>query len=140
MKILLPVDASACTERLLAHLAAHPELLAGDHEYTLFTAIQPGTTVDTRFVDCGSLEEFVRQQAEAVLAPARAHAHHLGWKVREDYVPGPAAQAIVAKAELLHADLIVMGTHGRSPLGTFVLGSVASAVLEGCKVPVMLIR
>ena len=37
-------------------------------------------------------------------------------------------------------DLIVMGTHGRSPLGTFVLGSVANGVLGNCKIPVLLIR
>ena len=63
-----------------------------------------------------------------------------GWKVWTDYVPGTAVQAIVEKAEALEPDLIVMGTRGRSPLGSLVLGSVANGVLGNCKIPVLLIR
>jgi len=49
-------------------------------------------------------------------------------------------QAIVDKAEALKPDLIVMGTRGRSPLGTLVLGSVANGVLGTCTIPMLLIR
>ena len=55
-------------------------------------------------------------------------------------MPGTAVQAIVEKAEALEPDLIVMGTRGRSPLGSLVLGSVANGVLGNCKIPVLLIR
>ena len=41
MKVLLAVDGSVYTKRMLAHLAAHEELLGRGHEYTAFTAVPP---------------------------------------------------------------------------------------------------
>lgn len=140
MKILLPVDGSDYTKRMLAYLAAHDELLPGDHEYTVFTVIEPYSPYDTNFAKAVSMEDFLRDQAEQVLGPVRSFAQQQGWKFHTDYVPGSPFQAIVEKAEVIKPDLIVMGTHGRSPLGTFVLGSVANGVLGNCKVPVLLIR
>lgn len=140
MKILLPVDGSDYTRRMLAYLAAHTELLPGDHEYTVFTVIEPFSPYDANLAKAVSMEAFMREQAEQVLGPIRSFAQQQGWKVRTDYVPGTAVQAIVGRAEALEPDLIVMGTHGRSPLGSLVLGSVANGVLGNCKIPVLLIR
>ena len=140
MKILLPVDGSDYTKRTLAYLAAHSELVPGDHEFTVFTVIEPYSPYATNFAKAVSMEDFLRDQAERVLGPVRSFAEQQGWKVQTAYIPGPAVQSIVAKAEVLKPDLIVMGTHGRSPLGTIVLGSVANGVLANCKVPVLLIR
>lgn len=140
MKILLPVDGSECTTRMLNHLATHPDLLAGDHHYTLFTVIEPSTPRVSGPFDCGSLEEILGERAKQVLQPAVAFAQQQHWKFDTDFVPGSPVQAIVDKAESLKPDLILMGTHGRSPFGTFVLGSVANGVLNNCKVPLLLIR
>jgi hypothetical protein len=41
MKILLPVDGSDHTKRMLAYIAAHDELLGAAHEYTLVTVVVP---------------------------------------------------------------------------------------------------
>ena len=140
MKILLPVDGSDYTKHTLAYLAAHKELLPGEHEFTVFTAIEPFSPYATNFAKAVSMEDFLRDQAEQVLGPVRSFAQQQGWKVRTDYVPGAAVQAIVEKAEVLKPDLIVMGTRGRTAFGTLVLGSVANGVLANCKIPVMLIR
>jgi len=140
MKILMPVDGSDYTKRMLAYLAAHSELLPGDHEYTVFNVIEPFSPYDRSFAKPVSMEDFMREQAERVLGPVRAFVQQQGWKVQTDYSPGSAVQAIVEKAEALKPDLIVMGTHGRSPVGSFVLGSVANGVLGNCKIPVLLIR
>jgi len=140
MKILLPVDGSDYTKRMLAYLGAHTELLPNDHEYTVFTVIEPFKPHETNFAKAVPLETYMREQAEQVLGPVRAFTRQQGWNVRMDYVPGSPVQAIVEKAETLKPDLIVMGTHGRSPLGSLVLGSVANGVLANCKVPLLLIR
>jgi nucleotide-binding universal stress UspA family protein len=139
MKILLPVDGSDYTERMLVRLADLKELLVGDHEYTLFTVIEP-STLKGAYGDCGSLEQVVCDRAEQVLQSARAFAQKQKWNFRTDYVPGAPVQSIVSKVESFKPDLIVMGTRGRSPLGTFVLGSVANGVLCNCSVPLLLIR
>lgn len=51
-----------------------------------------------------------------------------------------AADAIAQAAERLAADVIVVGTHGRSGLSKALLGSVASSVLHTSKRPVLLVR
>jgi nucleotide-binding universal stress UspA family protein len=140
MKILLPVDGSDHTKRMLSYLAVHDELLGGKHEYTVFTVVPPVPANAARFVDRATLDAYYLEQAEEVLRPVKAFADQKGWKVRVLHTPGHAAAAIAALADTDKPDLIVMGTHGHSALGNVVLGSVASGVLARCKVPVLLIR
>jgi nucleotide-binding universal stress UspA family protein len=47
---------------------------------------------------------------------------------------------IVAEATKCHADLIVMGTHGRRGLRRLALGSDAEEVVRLAPVPVLLVR
>jgi nucleotide-binding universal stress UspA family protein len=51
-----------------------------------------------------------------------------------------AAAGIVDAAESLGANLIVMGSHGRSGVARLVLGSVATKVLQLSPVPVLIIK
>lgn len=53
---------------------------------------------------------------------------------------GNAAADIIAQAQEIHADLIVLGTHGRSGLGRLLMGSVAEAVVRGAPCPVLAIK
>ena len=53
---------------------------------------------------------------------------------------GRAVETIVQAAEDVGADLIVMGTHGRGPLGHLLLGSVAEQVIRLADCPVMTVR
>ncbi len=54
-------------------------------------------------------------------------------------VGGEPAQVILEQAEMISADLIVMGTHGgRSPSRT-AIGSVASKVLQLSRIPIYLV-
>jgi nucleotide-binding universal stress UspA family protein len=140
MKILLPVDGSEYTRRMLAYVAAHDELLGPGHDYTAFTAVAPIPAHAARFLDRSTLDAYYREQAQDVLRPVERFAAQHGWKLRVVHVAGHAAEAIAAQAEADKPDLIVMGTHGHSSLGNLVLGSVASGVLARCKQPVLLVR
>jgi len=140
MKILLPVDGSDYTKRMLSYIAAHNELLGPVHEYLVFTAVAPIPPYATRFLERSTVEDYYREQAEHVLKPVKAFVDQQAWKVSVAHVAGHAAEAIAAFAEAQRAGLIVMGTHGHSALGNAILGSVASGVLARCKVPVLLIR
>ena len=53
---------------------------------------------------------------------------------------GLVAQAIIDLAQEISADVIVMSTHGRSGLGRWVYGSVATKVLQHAKCPVLIVR
>ena len=51
-----------------------------------------------------------------------------------------AARGIVSAAQSSGADLIVMGSHGRSGVARLVLGSVATKVLALSSVPVLIVK
>jgi nucleotide-binding universal stress UspA family protein len=139
MKILLPVDGSGYTKRMLGYVAAHDEFFGDRCEFTIFTAVTPIPVYAARFLDGGTLEDYYRERAEEVLRPVREFAAQKGWKFREVRIHAHAAEAIAAQAHIDKTDLIVMGTHGHSALGNLVMGSVATGVLARCKVPVLLV-
>jgi nucleotide-binding universal stress UspA family protein len=53
---------------------------------------------------------------------------------------GEAATAILREAERVRADLIVMGTHGRSGLPHMLVGSVTEKIVRAASCPVLTIR
>lgn len=140
MKILLPVDGSKYTRRMLSYVAAHEELLGRAHEYVLFTAVPRLSSRASRFFDRRTLDEYYQDQAQKALRSARAFAEQQGWTVRCVHAAGHAAEEIAAFAKAYKPQLIVMGTHGRSALGNVALGSVAVGVLARCKTPLLFIR
>ena len=140
MKILLAVDGSPLTKRMLSYLAAHEELLGPGNEHTMITVIPPVPGYAARFLEQKTLDGYYDEQAELVFHPIRAFADQKGWRVRMAHAAGHAADVIASMAESERFDLIVMGTHGHSSLGGVVLGSVSTGVLARCKTPVLLIR
>lgn len=63
---------------------------------------------------------------------------NISWEKRTE--EGRAAKTIVQHAEAIQADMIVMGTHGRSGLEHMLLGSVAEAVARNAPCPVLTVR
>ena len=68
-------------------------------------------------------------KALAERGAARVRATFPKWRVRAEATYGSPAWELVFKADAWKPDLIVMGSHGRSALGRFVLGSVSQRVL-----------
>jgi nucleotide-binding universal stress UspA family protein len=68
------------------------------------------------------------------------HLPEPGVEVKYRVAEGDTAAEIVRLARALRADLIVMGTHGRTGLGRLLLGSVAEAVLRRAPCPVLTLR
>ncbi|HEX5635389.1 MAG TPA: universal stress protein [Gemmatimonadales bacterium] len=140
MKILLPVDGSHYTRRMLAYVAAHDELFARVTDRVVVTVVPPVPGPIARLLPPEVLEDAYREQAEEVLGTVRAFADQNGWRIRALQVVGHAAESIAALAVEEGADLIVMGSHGHSALGNIVLGSVTAGVLSRCRVPVLVVR
>lgn len=63
-----------------------------------------------------------------------------GWKVTADSTCGSPAWELVAKADEWKPELIVVGSHGRTALGRFVLGSVSQRVLTEARCSVRVSR
>lgn len=140
MKILLPVDGSQFTKRMLGYVAAHEELFGQQHEYLLATIVAPVPPQVAQFTDSATLRAYYDDEAAKVLGPALKFAGQHGWNVKSVHMEGPAAEMLARVGKAEKVDLVVMGSHGHSALGNVILGSVVSGVLARCNVPVLLIR
>lgn len=80
-------------------------------------------------------------QFERQLAAAKQEAQNAGVaQVETAVLQGYPIHEILRRAEERQADLIVMGTHGRSGIKRLVLGSVAENVLRSSPCPVLVVR
>ena len=80
-------------------------------------------------------------RAESALAAVAQQAKEAGITSNCVSMLGETPQdAIVRLAKAEGCDLIIMGTHGRSKVGKFILGSVAASLLADCEIPVLLYR
>jgi nucleotide-binding universal stress UspA family protein len=83
-----------------------------------------------------SIEAYGQKQLGKLVAAAKA----AGVRVRGLLLEGVAADAIVRVARSKRADMIVMGTHGRSGLARLLMGSVAQRVVGTAPCPVLTVR
>lgn len=140
MKILLPVDGSPYTKRMLAWLATHEEWLAGAHSYTVLTVVPMIPPHAAAMFPPDQLKTYYDDTADAIFKPIRKFtAKH---DLATDYVSktGHAPEVISKMAEKGKFDLVIMGSHGHGALMNLVAGSVATQVLARTKVPVLLVR
>jgi len=82
----------------------------------------------------------IQQQLEKSLAAAVAKLEGSGVAVSGKLGEGPAHLEVNRLAAELHADLVVIGTHGRTGLSHVLLGSTAERVVRSCPVPVLTVR
>ena len=100
------------------------------YEYTAYGAIP--TSLDY-FKDVeGAAEDRLSELAQ----PLRERGVTVETMAKEGYPP----EIIVDEAENAGADLIAMGTHGRSGLAHLLLGSTAERVVQHAKCPVLTVR
>ncbi|GIX03617.1 MAG: universal stress protein [Planctomycetaceae bacterium] len=133
--ILVPVDFSPVSETALE--VAHA--LARDHQgrmVLLHVAIPPAPAHEV-YVPPEELTRLAQQAREQL-----EHWAHKYLDVPTDtrVMAGEPGPAIVSLAGELSADLIVMGTHGRTGLMRLLMGSVAEWVLRHAPCPVLTVR
>jgi nucleotide-binding universal stress UspA family protein len=140
MRLLVPVDGSPCSDAALRFVAArsalrdpHPQIDVLNVQYPL--PPRPGRALGADFVRAWHESESGKVLKPAVGILKAAHLEP-AWFYRVG-VPGPE---IAQWAEEHAADLIVMGSRGRTGRMNVLLGSVAQAVLAECRTPVLLIR
>ena len=140
MKVLVAVDGSSYSKRMLAYLAAHDEWLGTQHKYTVLTVVPPLPARAAAALPKVVLKAHHEDEAERVLKPIRSF--FAKQRLEADFIvwAGEAGAAIAAQANKAKYDLLVMGSHGHSALANLVLGSVATKVMAQCSTPVLLVR
>ena len=76
----------------------------------------------------------------ALEAGRRLRSYFPEWEVRDEALTGTPALEIMRKADEWKADLIVVGSQGRSALGRLILGSVSQKVVNEAKCSVRVAR
>lgn len=83
-----------------------------------------------------STKAWAQKQLDKLLAKAK----QAGVRAKGFVLEGSAHDQIARFARSKHADLLVMGTHGRSGLAKLFLGSVAGRVVAAAPCPVLTVR
>jgi nucleotide-binding universal stress UspA family protein len=146
-RIVLAWDGSSCAERAVGLLRGWP-IFAGSVVRVVSVA-DVGIPWWTGFPGAGSAEmtplyvdaaNATRAQHDELVRQMTVHLRSEGFSAEADRRDGDAATQIIAAANTSKADLIVMGTHGRTGLQRLVLGSVARNVLHHAKCSVLVVR
>ena len=140
MKILLAVDGSKYTKKMLAYLTTHDEIFSASNEYSVLT-VQPALPPRARAaVGKEVVTSYYADETDKVIAPVAKFLARHGISAKSEWKVGPAGETIAKFADDGKFDLLIMGSHGHGALGSLVMGSVATQVLAHSKVPVLLVR
>ena len=140
MKILLAVDGSTFTKKMLAYLTEHGELFSSANQYTVFTAQPPLPPRVRAAVGASTIKGYYIDEVEKIIGPVCKYLLRHGIDAKSSWNSGTAGEAISKFANAGKFDMIVMGSHGHSALGNLVMGSVATQVLAQCSMPVLMVR
>jgi nucleotide-binding universal stress UspA family protein len=133
MKLLIAYDGSSCADAALEDL-----LRAGlprQSEATVLSVAEMSLPV---LVSGGPGEERIvaaypvsldKTESLARTACARVQSYFPGWTVKAEARSGSPAGVLIEIADQWRPDLIVVGSHGRSALGRFMLGSVSQKIV-----------
>jgi nucleotide-binding universal stress UspA family protein len=142
-KILVPVDGSDTSNAGLDEAIKLAKVHGGElclmhivNEFILDATYAPGAY-------SADLFEAMRKGGQEILDAAEKRMQTQGIKpacVLVESIGGVAADLILEQAKSWHADLIVMGTHGRRGIFRLAMGSDAEQVVRAATIPVLLIR
>jgi nucleotide-binding universal stress UspA family protein len=139
-KILIAVDNSMCAEK--AAKTGYEMASKFDAEIALLNIIEPATqTVNPDFALTPVLMEMHDNSEENSSKLLAEISNKYGNGIATTYLTtlDTATHGIIQQAEEWGADLIVIGTHGRSGLYHFLMGSVAEHVARKSACPVLIV-
>lgn len=142
MRILLAIDGSPHSQVAVDEVARRP--WPSTSTIRIISVIQPYTPPATEFVLAGETLEDMRQQQAASAKEITTHAGEAlkasGLSTETAVREGDPRSSIVDEADEWNADLIVVGSHGRTGLTRWLLGSVAQAIVGHASCSVEVVR
>jgi nucleotide-binding universal stress UspA family protein len=139
---LVPTDFSACAKKAAEEALTLAKSFSG--EVFFFHVLEPYRSYAISYSDDVGVSVPIPPPSPEELEPewdaflSGLPLEKVAWDRHAE--EGQAALAIVRQAKHINADLIVMGTHGRSDLPHMLLGSVAEKVVRAASCPVLTIR
>jgi len=140
-KLLVPYDGSDNAKRALAYAIR----LAKEHGpmpiHVVYAHEEPRVYGEISvYIPAEKMKAMQDQHCEAVLAGAEAPLQAAGVPWTKEVLTGHVGEVIARRADELGCDAIVMGSRGLSPIGSLLMGSVATRVVHFARVPVTLVK
>ena len=141
-KILVPLDGSETAASVLPFVEEMAKLFGAS--LVLYHAVPPisaypGFETVNPQLDGQVLQE-MQQQARELLSRAARDLEGRGLHATVAVSIDLAVDGVLHAAKETGADLIAIGTHGRSGIGRMVMGSVANAVMRRSELPCLLVH
>lgn len=138
-RVLVPTDGSEAADAAVDHALAVADACGA--------ALRVLSVVDTRTLAAqpdlappDAVVESLEEQSEHAVNEVTERCTAAGLSPETTIARGPPSRAICADAAEHDADLVVMGTRGRSGLDRVLLGSVTERTVRHAPVPVMAVR
>ncbi|MGO9647399.1 MAG: universal stress protein [Terriglobales bacterium] len=133
MKVLLAIDSSPASEYVVNTAATRP--------WPSGTAFCVMSVVDLgRWEGRPAVVEDAKREAQSLVKSATEKLAQSGHEVCSEIQLGSPKKAIPEHAKRWGADLVMIGSHGKTALTRFLLGSVAQAVLRTSPCSVEIVR
>ena len=138
-KILVAIDGSGTSEKALdcALDEARVWKSALHVVYVVETGLFSSLPMDNTWEIMLSMLE---KEGHTALADAEKRAETKGVSITTHLKEGHAGNEIVKIADDVGADLVIIGSHGKSNVDRILLGSVSSYVVSNCRKAVLVVR
>jgi len=128
MKILIAYDGSECADAALDDMRSAG--LPADAQIKVLSVVENWLPPPSSLELIEHIDRDHEYRKLALRGADRMVSMEPGWDVKSESATGSPATVIIEKADAWGADLIVVGSHGRSALGRFFFGSVSQKVLH----------
>ena len=140
--ILVPVDGSETSHAAVEKAVEFAKAFGS--KITVVQALVLDPYIAAEYISASQTNDLIeraRTSIEESLAAAKAKFNEQGIEVETKLLEGQVIhREIIRAAEELHADLIIIGSHGRTGFKKLLLGSVAQSLLGESHVPVLIVR
>jgi len=145
-KILVPTDGSKTAQKaarygvdLAKQLNSSVIILSVIDQRSYIGQTVPAAQTAMHVIE--PIEDYLQEAAEGYAGEIKKLCDKNGVQSKTVITKGHPVEGIVKEAKKSKADLIVMGSHGRSALAAAVLGSVAYGVIhKDTKIPVLVVK
>ncbi|MEG1490468.1 universal stress protein [Acinetobacter sp.] len=140
--ILVPVDGSETSHAAVEKAVEFAKAFGS--KITVVQSLVLDPYIAAEYISASQTNDLIeraRTSIEESLAAAKAKFNEQGIEVETKLLEGQVIhREIIRAAEELHADLIIIGSHGRTGFKKLFLGSVAQSLLGESHIPVLIVR
>ena len=143
MKVLIAIDGSPFSQATLESVTSRP--WPANTEFKVLHVVEPPSLLMGREMGAYDPEfeavwKALREQAKEIVAKGAGKLRAAKLNVSEQLIEGDPKSQILDVAKEWKADMIVMGSHGRTGLNRFLMGSVSQGVVNHAHCTVEVVR